>query len=149
MTRATTALLTAAFAAFVLLGAASAASAADRTKCRMVYDLDGWGVFYETSRGTGKITCENGQSMNVRIVTHGGGPTLGTYQIDDGRGTFSSVRHIDDLLGTYVEAGAHAAAGAGGGARAMFKGNVSLSLAGTGTGINLGISLGAFRIEKQ
>ncbi len=125
------------------------ASAGPLTKCRLKYDLKGWAVIYKTSKGTGRITCENGQSANVRISTHGGGATLGTTEVIGGRGRFSGARDIDELYGTYVEVTAHAGAGASSDARAMTKGDVSLSLAGTGRGLNLGVALGAFTIEPR
>ena len=55
--------------------------AADKTnkmvKCRMVYDLKGWSVFYKTAEGSGRVTCSNGQSANVKIRVTGGGLTFG------------------------------------------------------------------------
>lgn len=128
---------------------AGPANSAQLTKCRISYDLKGWSVFYKTSKGTGRITCSNGQSANVRLSAHGGGVTLGKFEVTGGKGTFSSVRDIADLYGTYVEAAAHAGAGGSTDARTMAKGEVSLSLAGTGQGVNLGISLGGFTIQPR
>jgi hypothetical protein len=125
------------------------AVSAERTKCRISYDLKGWSVLYKTSKGTGRITCTNGQSANVSLSAHGGGITFGTFEVIDGKGTFSSVRDIADLYGTYVEATAHAGAGGSTDARAMAKGDVSLSLAGTGQGVSLGIAFGGFTIRPR
>ncbi len=123
-------------------------ASAQLAKCRISYDLKGWSVFYKTSKGTGRITCTNGQSANVSLGAHGG-VTFGTFKVTGGKGTFSSVRNIADLYGTYVEATAHAGAGGSTDARAMAKGEVSLSLAGTGQGVNLGIAFGGFTIKPR
>ena len=125
---------------------AAPADSAELIKCRLSYDLEGWSLLYKHARGSGKISCSNGEASQVRIVTHGGGPTIGTQQVTDGKGVFSAVRNIEDLYGTYAEADAHAGAGGSVDARVLVKGNVSLSLAGTGQGFNIGIALGTFRI---
>ncbi len=97
-------------AVLLALGASSTASAA-MTQCRLTYDLEGWSAFYKTSKGSGRITCSNGQSASVRIQTHGGGVSFGTNQVVGGKGVFSSVVDISDLYGGYAEAVAHAGAG--------------------------------------
>ncbi len=128
---------------------AGPAASAQPAKCRMTYDLKGWSIFYKTSKGTGRITCSNGQSANVSLSAHGGGITLGKFEVTDGKGTFSSVSDIADLYGTYAEATAHAGAGGSTDARAMAKGDVNLSLAGTGQGVSLGIAFGGFTIRPR
>lgn len=128
---------------------AGPAASADLTKCRISYDLKGWSAIYKTSKGTGHITCNNGQSADVSLSAHGGGVTFGTIEVIGGRGKFSGVRDIADLYGTYVEATAHAGAGGAADARAMAKGNVSLSLAGTGQGLSLGFAFGGFTIRPR
>ena len=132
-----------------MLFLAAPAGSAEMTKCRLKYDVKGWSFIYKYTRGSGHITCSNGQSASVAITTNGGGPTLGTHEVIDGKGVFSQVRDISDLYGTYAEIDAHAGAGGAADARAMLKGNVNLSLAGVGQGINLGIALGAFHIAPQ
>ena len=122
---------------------------AQLTKCRISYDLEGWSVFYETSKGTGRISCTNGQSAKVRLSAHGGGVTFGTFKVIGGKGTFSGVRDITDLYGNYVEATVHAGAGGSTGARVMAKGDVNLSLAGSGQGVSLGFAFGAFTIQPR
>jgi hypothetical protein len=133
-------------ACFLLAGPAASAKL---TKCQISYDLEGWSVFYKTSKGTGRITCANGQSAYVGLSAHGGGVTFGKFRVTGGKGTFSSVRDIADLYGTYVEATAHAGAGGSTDARVMAKGEVSLSLAGKGQGVNLGIAFGGFTIQQR
>jgi hypothetical protein len=131
------------------LALADPAHAAELVKCRLSYDLEGWSFIYKHARGTGHITCANGAASQVRIVAHGGGATIGTQRVTDGKGVFSAVRDIAELYGTYAEADAHAGAGASVDARVLVKGNVSLTLAGKGQGINVGIAFGAFRIQPN
>jgi hypothetical protein len=132
-----------------LLALPGPAVSAEMTQCHLSYDLEGWSIVYKTSRGQGRITCKNGQSADVKIVTHGGGATLGRIRVVDGGGSFSSVEDISDLYGSYAEAMVHAGVGAAADARVMMKGNVNLSLSGTGQGINLGLAFGSFRIEPR
>ena len=139
---------TAALCATLLL-LASPATSDEMIKCKMKYDLEGWSIIYKYSAGSGRITCSNGQAADVHIVTHGGGPTLGTHKVIGGTGTFSAVADIGELFGGYAEAGAHAGAGGAVDSRVIVKGNVNLTLAGTGQGISLGIAFGSFRIEPR
>jgi hypothetical protein len=111
--------------------------------------MSGWSAFYKTASGTGRVSCDNGQSMAVRIEARGGGLSVGKSEIRDGRGDFSTVGDIGDLLGTYVAAEAHAGAVKSSKAQAMTKGDVSLALAGTGKGWDLGVAFGAFTIEAR
>jgi hypothetical protein len=124
-------------------------ASAQLTKCRISYDLEGWSLFYKTSKGTGRITCTNGQSANVSLSAHGGGVTFGKFKVIGGKGAFSSVRDIVELYGTYAEATVHAGAGGSTDARAMAKGEVNLSLAGIGQGVNLGVAFGGFTIQPR
>jgi hypothetical protein len=134
-------------AACVLL--AGPAASARLAKCQISYDLEGWSAFYKTSKGTGRITCANGQSAAVSLRAHGGGMTFGKFSVIGGKGTFSSVRDIADLYGTYVEATAHAGAGGSTEARVMVKGDVSISLARGGQGVNLGVAFEGFTIQPR
>jgi hypothetical protein len=138
-------------ATFVCAGLvlASPAGSAELIKCRLSYSLEGWSFFYKHARGDGRITCSNRTASEVRIVAHGGGPTIGTQRVTDGKGVFSAVRDIEELYGTYAEADAHAGAGGSVDARVLVKGNVSLSLAGTGQGVNIGVAFGSFRIVPR
>jgi len=116
--------------------------------CKLRFDLAGWSVFYKTASGHGTVTCDNGQSMPVTITSKGGGLTFGKSRISNGVGEFAGVRSIDDVLGTYVTAEAHAGASRSSKAQAMSKGDVSLALAGTGQGWDLGIAFGKFVISR-
>src|SRR5262245_12606863 len=119
-----------------------------QVECKMTYSLKGWSAFYKTAKGEGQITCSNGQSMAVSIETKGGGITFGKSEIKNGTGKFSAVAKIDDLLGSYAAAEAHAGAVKSSSARALTKGEVSLALAGTGEGVDVGIDFGKFTISK-
>lgn len=116
--------------------------------CTMRFSLTGWSAIYKHAEGRGVVTCENGQSMNVEISAKGAGLTVGKAHIDDGKGEFTDVHKISDVLGTYAQGEATAAAGKSATAQVLTKGTVSLALAGTGEGVNLGISFGGFTISK-
>lgn len=118
------------------------------TQCEMSFNLKGWSAFYKTSKGEGTITCNNGESMKVRIRATGGGITFGKSEIVDGKGRFSGARNIGECLGSYVQSEAHAGAGKSSDAQALTKGEVSLTLVGTGRGVDIGFAFGKFTIEK-
>ena len=136
-------------AALAGLSVAAPAAVAGDVSCRLAFDMSGWSAFYKTASGTGHVSCDNGQAMAVRIEARGGGLSLGKSEIRDGRGDFSAVDDIRELLGTYVAAEAHAGAVKSSKAQAMTKGDVSLALAGTGKGWDLGVAFGAFTIEAR
>jgi hypothetical protein len=135
--------------AVAVLGLAAPSEAQGRlTTCRMTYALEGWSFLYKTSRGSGRIVCDNGQSASVRITAYGGGITFGFDSVVDGKGVFSRVWDIDEIFGGYAEAVGHAGAGASVSSRAMTNGRVSLALSGSGRGMNLGFAFGAFIIRR-
>lgn len=123
-------------------------AAAAELDCQLRFNLSGWSIFYKTASGSGTVTCNNGQSMAVNIRTKGGGVTVGKTRIEDGTGEFAGVSSIDQVLGSYANAEAHAGVGKSSGAQVMTNGEVSLALAGTGKGWNLGISFGKFVISR-
>jgi hypothetical protein len=119
------------------------------TKCTMNFTMSGWSAFYKAANGTGTIKCSNGQSMKVKLRARGGGLTVGKSRISNGKGEFTSISGgIDELLGSYVAAEAHAGAAKSAQANVMTKGEVSLSLAGTGEGWDLGIAFGKLTISR-
>jgi hypothetical protein len=123
--------------------------AADALSCKMSFSLSGWSIFYKTAEGNGVVTCSNGQSLPVHLRAKGGGLTVGETHITDGVGTFTNVYAIDEVLGHYATAEAHAGTDEGASkAQVMTKGNVSLALTGKGKGWNLGVAFGAFIIER-
>ncbi len=85
----------------------------------------------------------------MRIVAKGGGLTFGKSEIHDGLGKFTEVYDIEDTLGTYASAGAHAGAAKSAEAQALTKGPVSLALSGKGTGWDLGVAFGKFTIRRR
>jgi hypothetical protein len=126
-----------------------AATAGGNVSCKLSFQMSGWSVFYKESNGSGTIKCSNGQSMAVKLQAKGGGLTVGKSTIDDGRGEFSSVSNINELIGTYVSAEAHAGAVKSAKAQVVTKGEVSLALSGTGSGWDLGVAVGNFIISRR
>ena len=63
----------------VLTFGATTSVAAERaeTQCKMIFNLSGWSILYESASGTGSIKCDNGQSSVVNIQVKGGGITAG------------------------------------------------------------------------
>ena len=78
------------------------AQAAD-LECKLKFTMSGWSAFYKCADGTGTITCNNGQSMAVKLAARGGGLTAGKSTIRDGRGEFAGVHNIDEVLGSLRE----------------------------------------------
>lgn len=117
--------------------------------CKLSFSLTGWSLIYKHADGVGTVTCENGQSMPVKISVKGGGLTAGKWHVDDGKGKFTDVHRISDVLGRYVQGSAHAGVVKSANAQVLTKGNVSLALAGHGEGIDLGVDVGAFTISRR
>jgi hypothetical protein len=132
-----------------LVGAVSQVGAQKKIDCELKYRLAGWSAFYKTANGDGTITCDNGQSMRVALTLKGGGITFGKTKIDDGRGKFSEVANINDLLGGYAEAGAEAGAVKSTEAKVLTNGTATLALAGKGEGWSIGISGAKFTIRRK
>ncbi|HET7358778.1 MAG TPA: hypothetical protein VFJ04_01400 [Rhodanobacteraceae bacterium] len=127
-----------------------APSHAATASCTMRFSLSGWSMFYKTAEGNGIVTCSNGQTLSVHLRAKGGGLTVGETHVTDGVGTFTGVNTIDDVLGHYATAEAHAGTeDSSAKAQVMTKGNVSLALTGKGKGWNLGVAFGAFIIERK
>ena len=133
----------------ILLVAVAAPAASATTKCTMKYNLKEWSAFYKKADGAGVISCDNGQSADVRITARGGGLSAGKGEIRDGKGTFSEVSDIKELFGSYVQADASAGAVKSAGVTGLTKGQVSLGLEGKGTGWELGVSFGKFTITPR
>jgi len=138
-----------AFAATATCLMVAGAAQAQDVKCKIRYSLKGWSFIYKEYHGSGTVTCSNGQTAAVKIVSRGGGLTAGKSEVHDGEGTFSAVFDIEETLGTYVAASAGAGASKSAEGQAMTKGEVSLSLAGTGRGVEVGIAFGSFTISRQ
>ena len=117
--------------------------------CQLRFSMQGWSVFYKTAEGEGTVTCSNGDKLPVRIASRGGGITFGKSRIDNGRGEFSGIYNIRDVLGGYAAAEAHAGAGKSSKAQVVTKGSVSLALTGTGSGWDIGVSIGNFVLTER
>jgi hypothetical protein len=137
-------------AAFLLVagGIVGAAAQADDLSCKMRFSLKGWSAIYKTAHGHGTVTCSDGSSMKVHLSTKGGGLTVGKTTIDDGKGDFTGVKNIHDVLGGYAAAAAHGAVVKAGDATALTKGEVSLALSGSGRGWDVGVDLSGFTISE-
>jgi hypothetical protein len=138
------------FSVVALLGASivgGTAQAGD-VDCKLRFTMSGWSAFYKRADGTGTVTCSNGQSMAVKLQARGGGLTAGKSTIRNGVGEFSGVQSIDNVLGSYASAEAHAGAVKSAKGQVVTKGEVSLALSGTGEGWDLGIAFGKFTIKK-
>lgn len=120
-----------------------------RIDCELRYWLAGWSAIYKTAKGEGTIKCDNGQSMRVALTLRGGGITFGKTKINDGRGKFSEVSNINDLLGGYAEAGVEAGAVKATEAKVLTNGTATLALAGKGEGWNIGVSGAKFTIRRK
>ena len=116
--------------------------------CKLKFTMSGWSIFYKRADGTGTVTCSNGQSMAVKLRARGGGLSAGKSSIRDGHGDFAGVNKIDDVLGTYASAEAHAGAVKSSEAGVVTKGEVSLALSGKGDGWDLGVAFGKFTIKR-
>jgi hypothetical protein len=145
--RAMTPILSAVLLALGALAPAQSAHARD-IDCEMRFSMHGWSAFYKTASGNGTISCNNGSKMSVKVRAKGGGITFGKSTIENGRGEFSGVRSINEVLGTYVAGEAHAGAAKSAGAQAMTKGDVNLALSGKGKGWDVGIAFGKFVISR-
>jgi hypothetical protein len=138
----------------VLCGAVGAsiavpAHARHELECRMQFSLSGWSVFYKTASGRGTVTCDDGSRLEVEIQARGGGLTFGKSEISDGLGKFSEIYDIEDVLGAYASAGAHAGASKSAEAQVLTKGPVSLALSGKGSGWDVGVAFGKFTIRRR
>jgi hypothetical protein len=129
-----------------ILGGTAQAAAVD---CKLSFTMSGWSAFYKRADGTGTVTCNNGQSMAVKLAARGGGLTAGKSTVRNGVGEFSGVQSINDVLGSYASAEAHAGAVKSAQGQVVTKGEISLALSGTGDGWDLGIAFGKFTIKKK
>ena len=136
-------------AALAAVGTVALPAQAADLSCKMSFEMKGWSAIYQTADGYGTIRCNDGKSMRVKLSAKGGGLTVGKSSITNGRGDFTGVHSINDLLGSYANANAHAGAEKSVGAQVLTKGTVSLALSGKGHGWDLGVALGAFKIERR
>jgi len=86
--------------------------------------------------------------MRVVIRARGAGLTVGKSKIDNGTGRFRFVQRIDQVLGSYAQADAHAGVNKSAAAEILTNGKVSVALAGTGEGFDIGVGFAEFTIAK-
>jgi hypothetical protein len=137
-------ILAAAAAAFL-----AAPAQAELTKCKMTFNMSGWSLAVKTMKGAGRVTCSNGQSADVTIEGTGIGFTIGKSDIVNGEGSFSEVKDISEIFGTYAQLEARGSANKGGAAQVMTKGEISLAIAGQGRGWEAGVSLSGLSIKRK
>jgi hypothetical protein len=128
--------------------AMAAAGEPTLTKCTMTFSLKGWSAVYKVAHGRGEVACNNGQRLPVELTVHGGGLTFGKMDVLDGKGEFSTVKGINEVLGSYAAAEADAGAVKASQAAVYTKGEVSLALTGTGRGVGVGFDFGKLDIKR-
>jgi hypothetical protein len=133
-------------AALLLLPASAVSQTNTSTTCRMTYNLRAWSLGLKSATGEGSISCDNGQTADVRIRAKGAGLSAGKYEIREGHGKFSPVSDVRELFGGYAAGDVAAGAVKEGEALAMTKGSVNLALAGKGTGFDLGVAIEKFTL---
>jgi hypothetical protein len=133
--------------ALTCLHATDAQAERAKLKCHLTYSLSGWSALYQHAQGRGHVSCSNGASAPVSISMHGGGLTAGKFRVS-GKGDISNVYGIDEVFGSYAQAGASGGVVDSGTAQVLTKGTVSIALTGTGEGVNLGLAVDKFDIER-
>jgi hypothetical protein len=135
--------------ALIALAAGSTAYAANKDlRCHLAFTSQAWSAVYSSAVGQGTVTCADGSSMPVAIRAKGIGITAGKWKITDGKGTFTHVSRIDDVLGSYLAVSGDVGMAKAGTAQALTKGKVSLALAGKGEGFDVGVAISDFKISK-
>jgi hypothetical protein len=120
-----------------------------KIECEMTFTLRGWAFGFRSANGDGVVTCSNGEKFPVKLRIRGAGFTVGKSVIEDGKGTFSRVARVEEILGGYAAAEAAAGVVKSAGGQVLTKGEVSLALGGTGRGWDLGVSIGRLQITRE
>lgn len=129
--------------------AADIAAAADRyLECTLKFTSKEWSALYASATGEGTVTCKDGPTMRVAIRAQGIGITAGKWKITEGKGTFTHVARIEDVLGSYLAISGDVGVVRTGTARILTKGKVSLALAGKGEGFDVGVAISEFKISR-
>ena len=97
--------------------------------CQLGFAIANWLVKHQRGTGVGTLRCSDSEIMVVRIKVKGRGITAGTHGTSGGHATFSRVRRIHDLLGSYVS-GARPDEADVAGAQRLSKGGVTVILTG-------------------
>jgi hypothetical protein len=118
-------------------------------RCTMTFRLSGWSALFKAADGAGVVTCSNGQTMNVKLRARGGGLSVGKSILENGKGEFSAVESIDEVLGTYAATRARNDTEGAIPTRVMTKGEVTLALTGRGAGFAAGVDFGKLSITRS
>ena len=118
------------------------------TTCHLNFTLKSWSVFYKSGKGSGDITCDNGQKAAVAIRAKGGGITFGKSTVK-GDGQFSPVENIKELYGSYSSAEGHAGVVKSASGQTLGKDAISLTLTASGSGVDIGFDFGSFKISRK
>ncbi len=116
--------------------------------CQLSFRLESISFVIKRGSGPGTITCNNGISRPVQIVTTGGGFTIGKQDVA-GEGKFTPVDSVSELYGSYAYGGAHGGIKESGTAQVVTKGDITLSFTAVGQGFDFGVDAGEFKIKKR
>ena len=129
--------------------ASSMLPAADRhLDCSLRFTATQWSPQRAAVTGAGMVTCTNGSTMLVMVGASGPGIAAGGWNITDGKGTFSHVTRIEDVLGSYAAIEGDIGVSATGTVQALTKGKRSLLLSGKGKGFGMGVAIRDFGISR-
>lgn len=133
----------------ILAATSSIASAASRDlSCSLEFTSKEWSAIYASAVGEGIVACMDGSSMKVKISAKGVGVTAGKWRITDGKGKFTHVAKIEDVLGSYLAVSGDVGVSKAGTAQVLTKGKVSLAQAGKGDGFDIGVAISDFKLSK-
>ncbi|HEY6939873.1 hypothetical protein [Dokdonella sp.] len=117
--------------------------------CHLSFTTTAWSALYSSAQGEGIVFCDDGSAMRVDIVEGGLGLAAGRWAITDGRGAFSGVQGIDEVVGEYVAVSANVGLIKAATVHVLAKGGISLALAGQGAGFDIGLCIGRFEVRKS
>jgi len=123
------------------------AAAEALTSCTMTYKLSGFSLAIKQYDGFGNISCSNGEQARVALSSTSIGFSIGKSEIE-GTGTFSDVRKLKEIYGTYAALEGHAGAVSSFDGQVLTRGQISLALSGQGHGIDIGVTIGALTISR-
>ena len=124
----------------------SPVSADPSISCTMTYKLSGMSLVFKLYEGKGNISCSNGQRAPVELSSKSIGFTIGKSEIE-GTATFTSVKNLNELYGSYLSLEGHAGATQSFDGQVLTRGEISLVLSGKGRGLDIGVTLGELSIS--
>jgi hypothetical protein len=114
----------------------------------MTYHLSGFSLVYKQYDGVGNISCSNGEHATVSLASKSIGFTIGKSEID-GTGTFSAVKNLNEIYGSFVSLEGDAGATGSVDGQVLTRGEISLALGGQGRGVDIGVTIGALTISPR